>query len=268
MRAAEPDRTVTAVKLGLLLLHDIGLDRDPQVIGLPGQVGGGMIVLSPRIEGGLPQVAPQHGDHAQLMGHLEGLGCFLQLAHPLVGTEVHGRANRNRAQLPRLLNAREHDLVVAVGVGQQLVVVQLDEEGDAVGVAARHGTQHTERGGDGVAPAFHGQFADVAGVEIDGIRRKRSPRRVLDPLVDGEDGDIAGSGEPPVAQNLLHAAQHLGTPVRARDHAVDEVGAGKVELVAGEAHGAIGQEVLGFGAEEVVDSGGCGHGVVLVRVEG
>ena len=41
---------------------------------------------------------------------------------------------------------------------------------------------------------------------------------------------------------------------------VDEIGAGKVEPVSGEARGAIGQQVFGLVAEEVVDSVGCGHG--------
>lgn len=134
--AAEPDRAVASVQLGLLLLHDVGLDRDPQVVGLPGQVGGRVVVLPAGVEGGLAQVAPQHGHHAQLVRHLEGFRRLLQLTHPLVGPEVDSSAHRRRPQLPRLLDASEHDLVVAVGIGQQFVVVQLDEEGDSVRVAA------------------------------------------------------------------------------------------------------------------------------------
>ena len=185
--AAEPDRAVAPVQLGLLLLDDVGLDRDAEVIGLSGQVGGRVVVLPPGVEGGLAQVAPEHGHHAQLVRHLEGFGRLLQLAHPLVGPEVDRRAHRRRPQLPRLLHAREHDLVVAVGVGEQFVVVQLDEEGDAVCVAAGYGAQHAERGRDRVAPSLHGQFADVARVEVDGIGGEGSSGRVLDPLVDGED---------------------------------------------------------------------------------
>ena len=265
--AAEPDRAVAAVQLRLLLLDDVGLDRDAQVVGLAGQVGGGVVVLPAGVEGGLAEVAPQHGHHAQLVGHLEGLGRLLQLAHPLVGPEVDRRAHRHRPQLPCLLDAREHDLVVAVGIGEQLVVVELDQERDPVGVPAGHRTQHTQRGGHSVAPALHGEFADAAGIEVDRIGGEGSSGRVLDALVDGEDRDVAGAGQSPVAQNLLHAAHHLGIAVRARDDPVDEVGAREVELVAREARGAIGQEVFGFGAEEVVDSVGCGHGP-LVWVEG
>ncbi len=256
----ESDRAVAAVQLGLLLLHDVGLDRDSQVVGLAGQVGGGVVVLSAGVESGLAQIAPQHGYHAQLVGHLERLRRLLQLAHPLVGAEVDRGAHRHRPQLPRLLDAREHDLVVAVRIGEQFVVVQLHEEGDSVCVAARYGAQHAQRGRDRVAPSLHGQLADAPGVEVDGIRGEGRPRRVFDPLIDGQDRYVAGAGQPPVAQNLLHAAHHLGIAVGTRDHAVDEVGAGEVQLVLREARGAIGQQVFGFGAEEVVDSVGCGHG--------
>ena len=258
--ATEPHRAVAAVQLGLFLFHDIGLDRNPEVIGLAGQVGGGVVVLSTGVEGGLAQVAPQHGHHAQLVGHPEGLRRLLELAHSLAGSEVDRRAHRHRPQLPRLLDAGEHHLVVAVGIGEQFVVVQLDQEGDSVGVAARHGAQHAQRGRDRVASALHGQFADVPGIEVDGIRGEGRPGRVFDPLVDGQDGDVAAAAEPPVAEDLLHAAHHLRVSVGTRHHPVDEVGAGEVKPVFREARGAIGQQVVGFGSEEVVDSVGCGHG--------
>ena len=83
---------------------------------------------------------------------------------------------------------------------------------------------------------------------------------MLDPLVDRQDRDVAGTGQPPVAQNLLHAAHHLGTAVRSRDDPVHKVGAREVEAVFRKARGAIGQQVFGFGSEEVVDAVGCGHG--------
>ena len=231
VRASEPDRAVASVKLGLLLLDDVGLDRDPEVVGLPGQVCRSVVVLPSRVEGGLAQIAPQHGHHAQLMRHLERLRRLLQLAHPPVRSEVDRCPHRNRPQLPRLLHAREHDLVVAVGVGQQLVVVQLDQKRDPVRVPARHRPQHAQRGRDRVATALQRQLDDVARIEVHRIRRERGPRRVLDPLVDRQDGHVAGAGEPPVPQDLLHASQHLGVAIRTRDDPVHEVGAGEVEFV-------------------------------------
>ena len=181
----------------------------PEVVGLARQVGGGVVVLPAGVEGGLPQIAPKHGDHAQLMRHLERFRRLLQLAHPLVGPEIDRRADRHRPQFPRLLHTREHDLVVAVGIGQEFVVVQLDEEGDPVRVPARHGAQHAQRGRDRVAPALHGQLADVPRIEVHRIRRERRPRRVLNALVDRQNRQVAGPGQPSVAQNPLKAAQHL-----------------------------------------------------------
>jgi len=84
---------------------------------------------------------------------------------------------------------------------------------------------------------------------------------MLDTLVDRQDGDVAGAGKASMAEDLLQAAQHLGAAVRARDDPVDEVGAWEVELLPGESRGAIGEQVLGFGAEKVLDSLECRHGL-------
>ncbi len=72
------------------------------------------------------------------MGGVERKCNLLQLTVRLLGAEVDGRPNRDRAHLPRFLNGPEEDLVVVVGVGEQLVVVDLADERDLVRVAARH----------------------------------------------------------------------------------------------------------------------------------
>jgi hypothetical protein len=40
-------RVVAAVVLGQLLLDDVGLDGDAEVVGLAGEVGGGVVVRRP-----------------------------------------------------------------------------------------------------------------------------------------------------------------------------------------------------------------------------
>ena len=73
MRLAELERVETTVGLRELLLDDVRLDGDAQVVRLPGQVGRGVVVGPAHFEIGVPQVAPEHGEHPQLVGVLEHL---------------------------------------------------------------------------------------------------------------------------------------------------------------------------------------------------
>ena len=163
---AEPQGGVAAVVLGELLLDDVGLDGHPEVVGLAGEVGGGVIVGAVHLEIGVPQVAPQHGEHAALVGPVEGLGHLLDLAGGLLGAEVDGGPHSSRAQVVGLLDRSEHHLVELVGIGEQLIVVELDDERDAVGEPARHRPQYTEGGGHRVATPLDGQLHDARRVEI------------------------------------------------------------------------------------------------------
>ena len=68
-------------------------------------------------------------------------------------------------------------------MGQQLIVVDLDDERNAVGVLARHGTENPQRRGDRVALTLEGELDDVAWIEIHRIWCKRSAGRMLDALI-------------------------------------------------------------------------------------
>ena len=61
-----------AIGCGQLLLDDVGLDGDPEMVGLPGQVGGGLVVHAVLLELGVAHVAPQDRGHAELMRGVEG----------------------------------------------------------------------------------------------------------------------------------------------------------------------------------------------------
>ena len=63
--------------------------------------------------------------------------------------------------VPRLLDRAEHDLVELVRIGQQLVVVDLDDERDLVRPVPRHRAEHAEGRGDRVAPALDGELDDA-----------------------------------------------------------------------------------------------------------
>src|SRR5205807_7311502 len=105
------------VVLGLLLLDDVGLDGDAQMVGLPGQVGGQGVVDAVLLEGGVAQVAPQDGEHPEIVGLREGLAHLLHLPRALLRAEVDGGAHSHRPQVPGLPDVAEHDLVVLVRVG-------------------------------------------------------------------------------------------------------------------------------------------------------
>ena len=118
------------------------------------------------------------------MGGREGLRDLDDLALGLLGAEVDRGADGDRAHVAGLLDLREHDLVVAVRIGQELVVVELDDERDVVRVLARDGAEHAQRRGHRVAAALDRELDDAVGIEVVGVLRERRARRVLDALVD------------------------------------------------------------------------------------
>ena len=168
-----------------------------------------MMVANVALEPGVAQVAPQHGEHAEFVGTGERLAHLLDLPGGLLGSEVDGGPDAGRPEVVGLVHRAEHDLVELVRQGQQFVVVELHDERDAVGVAARHGTQHANGRGDGVAAALDRQLHDVGGIEVGGVGREGGRSRVLDALVDGKDRHVPGAPQATVVQQRLEAAQHL-----------------------------------------------------------
>ena len=133
-RVSSVQSGVSTVLLRLLLFDDVGLDGDTKVVGLATQVSGDVMIDPVLLEHGRPKIAPQDGGHAEFPCLFEGFRDFDDLTTRLIGTEVNGRTNRNRPQIPCITHRAEHDLVELVWHGQQLVVVDLDDEWDAVGV--------------------------------------------------------------------------------------------------------------------------------------
>ena len=179
------------------------------MVGLTGEVGRDVIVDAVLLERRVAQVAPQHGEHAHLVRSGEGLADLVQLARRLLGSEVDRRADTGGAQVVGLLDRAEHHLVELVRVGEQLVVVELDDERDAVRVAARHHAEHTERRGNGVAAAGDCQLDDVLRVEVARVGSERRGSGVLDALIDGKNRHVAAAAEAPARQQRLQVAQYL-----------------------------------------------------------
>lgn len=86
---------------------------------------------------------------------------------------------------------------------------------------------------------------------------------MLDPLIHRKDRDISGAAEAPVVENRLKAPQYLWIPIRGCHHAVNEVGAGKVQSFPGEPGSVVGEEALGLRSEKVFDAANCGAHAVL-----
>jgi hypothetical protein len=126
------------------LLDDVGFDGDAEVVGLAGEVGGEVEIFVGGGEGGVSEVTPEDGDEAELVGGGEGAGDFLDLAVGFGGAEIDGCADGDGTHVEGLFDLGEHDLVELVGIAQELVVVELDEEGDFVGVFAGAGAEDAE----------------------------------------------------------------------------------------------------------------------------
>ncbi len=197
------------VRLGQLLLDDVGFDGDAEVVGLGRQISRHVVVLVALLEAVVTQVAPEYGGHPELMRALEGFGHLDDLARRFLGTEVDRGADRDCTHLPGLLDAAEHDLVVLGGIGEELVVIELDDKGNLVRILARYRTERPEGGNHGVAAAGDGELDDVLRVEVDRIGGKRSAGRVLDTLVDRQNGEVTGAGQPARVEELLQTAHHL-----------------------------------------------------------
>src|SRR5213082_4079866 len=78
---------VAAVIFRKLLLDDVGFNGDTEVIGLPGEVSGKMIVLI-FFERGIAEITPQHGGHAEFVGLGKGMADFDNLAVSLIGSKI------------------------------------------------------------------------------------------------------------------------------------------------------------------------------------
>src|SRR5688572_32924639 len=152
--AVSLEGVVATVVLGQLLLDDVGFDRDAEVVGLAGEVGRHVIVDAVLLEARVAQVAPQDGEHAQLMRPGEGLADLFDLAGRLIRAEVDRRPDTGGTEVIGLLYRAEHHLVELVGECQELVVVELDDERDAVRIAPRHHAEHAEGRRDCVAAAL------------------------------------------------------------------------------------------------------------------
>ena len=166
------------------------------------------------------------------MGLLERLRHLLQLPGALLGAEVDRRAHSARTEVERLLRRPEHHLVGLVRVRQQLVVVHLDDERDAVRVLARLTAPSTPKVvATALQPPSIASSTMLAGSKYMRVGRERRRRRVLDALVDRQDRHVAGVGQAAVTVELAEVAQHLPASDPTVRRTVEEVRAGQHQLL-------------------------------------
>jgi hypothetical protein len=211
-----------------------------------------VVVDTVLLERGVAEVAPQDREHAHLMGLGEGLGDLVDLTVRLLRPEVHGGADGDRAQLERLASGPEGDLVVGARVVEEVVVVELRDERDAVHVAPRHGSQDAESGRDRAALPCQGELAEVRRVEVQGVLGEAGGRGVLDALVDREDGEVPGATEATVAVERAQRPQHRRGAVGVSERPVEEVRTWQHQPLRREGLRLVAQERAGFVAEQLV----------------
>src|SRR6202034_57481 len=94
---------------------------------------------------------------------------------------------------------------------------------------------------------------DRVRIEIGGVDCEAGAGAVLDALIDGQDAYVAAAPEPAVAENLLEATQRRVAAIALREHAVDEVGTGQVQLRLVDRFAAVAEQAVGLVAEQLFD---------------
>ena len=226
------------------------------MIRLARQIRCGVIVGATILgrEGAVAEVAPEHGRHAQLVGSLEGVRDFHDLALRLFRAKVDRGADRDCAHLERLIDRGEHDLVVAVRIAEELVVVELQHHRNAMRILAGDRAKHAQGRGDCVAAAFDRELDNVGRVEVVGIFSERGARRMLDALIDRQDREVAGAAEAPSVVHRLQIAQHWHRAITVAHDALYEIGAREVQTILVDRRAGVSKQIVGFIAEDLADS--------------
>ena len=144
--------------------------------------------------------------------------------------------------IPGLLHPGKEGLVVQCWVGEQFIVVDLEDKGNFMGIAPGYRGQDPQGGGHGVAAAFDGQFDDIFRIKIDGVGRKGRRRRMLDALVHRQDGKITGPGQPAMIEQGGQGTQDVNGPITGHKYAVQEIRTRQMQGFFGKTFACIGQQ--------------------------
>ena len=168
---------------------------------------------------------------------------------------VASRSRSSRRPPPRPCRTpastlREHDLVELVRIGQKLVVVELHQERDLVGVLARDRAEHAERRRDGVAAAFDRELDDVLRVEVDRVRGEARAGGVLDALIDRQDRNVARAASRPWLRSAGSSAGPAAAVGREARRDRRSPGPAGAAWIPSRTLGRVVQQRVGVGAEQ------------------
>src|SRR5262245_6786819 len=110
------------------------------MIRLSGKVSRNMIIFI-FLKSRVSQVTPKYGCHSQLMCHFKCLAYFLDLSARFFTSKIDRCTHSSCAEIPACLNGSKHDLIEFIWIGEELVVIYLDDKGDLMGVIPRQHTQ-------------------------------------------------------------------------------------------------------------------------------
>ena len=158
-------------------------------------------------------------------------------------------------------------------MGHQFIMIDLDDEWDAMGEAASGQAERAKSGSDRVAAALQRQLDDIRRIKISRVRRKRRARRMLDPLINWQNRDVTAAAQTSAVVNLLQAADDPRIAIAAQPNPFGEIRARQRQGFARDRFAAVVQQIISVGAKVLCDRvdanfGGCDcHGYILLSLK-
>ena len=102
-------------------------------------------------------------------------------------------------------------------------------------------------------PPSIASFDDLCRIEIDRVRREARAGAVLDPLIDGQDAEVARAAEATVIEQLAQVPERRGAAVGVHIHAVDEVRPRDVQQRLIDRLAAVAEQIICIVTEQIRD---------------
>ena len=221
--ASHVESLVPPVARGQFLLDNIRSQGNSEMIRLSREIRTSVVILTVLLELVVPKIAPEDGAHAKLVRQSKGLRNLLDLPGAFGRSEVDGGSHRHGPHVVSLFHLGKENLIIAVGIRQQFIVVDFENEGDFMSILTGHRGKHPQSGGHTVASSFHGKLHDFFGVEILRIGSEGSSSGVFHSLIHRQNGKISRSSEPTVIKEPRKTLKHPDRSIRGEQNAVHPI---------------------------------------------